>query len=165
MTLDCLPDKNECKQFGMCSHICNNTKGSYKCSCHKYFTRINDTCKADSKSFYLNLTIYASVCCVLIGAHNFPCAPQLTGKCFILLMTTRSAAWTPQCQTGATSRSSRVMPMCALMPWTCMLRQIAFTGQTGTQAAFLPMICLLPPRPPIATVTDAKVTPGSPTWR
>uniref|UniRef100_A0A671R1W1 Low-density lipoprotein receptor-related protein 1-like n=1 Tax=Sinocyclocheilus anshuiensis TaxID=1608454 RepID=A0A671R1W1_9TELE len=41
-------DKNECKQFGMCSHICNNTKGSYKCSCHKYFTRINNTCKADS---------------------------------------------------------------------------------------------------------------------
>uniref|UniRef100_A0A8C7J5Z5 LDL receptor related protein 1 n=1 Tax=Oncorhynchus kisutch TaxID=8019 RepID=A0A8C7J5Z5_ONCKI len=42
-------DKNECKQFGMCSHMCNNTKGSYKCSCHKHFTRINDTCKADSK--------------------------------------------------------------------------------------------------------------------
>uniref|UniRef100_A0AAX7SPU8 EGF-like domain-containing protein n=1 Tax=Astatotilapia calliptera TaxID=8154 RepID=A0AAX7SPU8_ASTCA len=42
-------DKNECLQFGVCSHICNNTKGSYKCSCHKYFTRINDTCKADSK--------------------------------------------------------------------------------------------------------------------
>ncbi|XP_023272544.1 prolow-density lipoprotein receptor-related protein 1-like, partial [Seriola lalandi dorsalis] len=41
-------DKNECKQFGACSHICNNTKGSYKCSCHKYFTRINDTCKADA---------------------------------------------------------------------------------------------------------------------
>uniref|UniRef100_A0A6Q2Z0Y6 EGF-like domain-containing protein n=1 Tax=Esox lucius TaxID=8010 RepID=A0A6Q2Z0Y6_ESOLU len=40
-------DKNECKQFGVCSHICNNTKGSYKCSCHKYFTRISDTCKAD----------------------------------------------------------------------------------------------------------------------
>uniref|UniRef100_A0A8C7PU39 Low density lipoprotein receptor-related protein 1Ab n=1 Tax=Oncorhynchus mykiss TaxID=8022 RepID=A0A8C7PU39_ONCMY len=42
-------DKNECKQFGVCSHMCNNTKGSYKCSCHKHFTRINDTCKADSK--------------------------------------------------------------------------------------------------------------------
>uniref|UniRef100_A0A672L029 LDL receptor related protein 1 n=1 Tax=Sinocyclocheilus grahami TaxID=75366 RepID=A0A672L029_SINGR len=41
-------DKNECKQFGICSHMCNNTKGSYKCSCHKYFTRINNTCKADS---------------------------------------------------------------------------------------------------------------------
>uniref|UniRef100_A0A673JVW3 Low-density lipoprotein receptor-related protein 1-like n=1 Tax=Sinocyclocheilus rhinocerous TaxID=307959 RepID=A0A673JVW3_9TELE len=41
-------DKNECKQFGTCSHICNNTKGSYKCSCNKYFTRINNTCKADS---------------------------------------------------------------------------------------------------------------------
>uniref|UniRef100_A0A8C2HXH6 Low-density lipoprotein receptor-related protein 1-like n=1 Tax=Cyprinus carpio TaxID=7962 RepID=A0A8C2HXH6_CYPCA len=43
-------DKNECNQFGMCSHICNNTKGSYKCSCHKYFTRINNTCKADSQN-------------------------------------------------------------------------------------------------------------------
>lgn len=42
-------DKNECLQFGVCSHVCNNTKGSYKCSCHKYFTRINDTCKADSE--------------------------------------------------------------------------------------------------------------------
>uniref|UniRef100_A0A8C4HE85 EGF-like domain-containing protein n=1 Tax=Dicentrarchus labrax TaxID=13489 RepID=A0A8C4HE85_DICLA len=41
-------DKNECKQFGVCSHICNNTKGSHKCSCHKYFTRINETCKADA---------------------------------------------------------------------------------------------------------------------
>ncbi|CAL8335883.1 unnamed protein product [Lota lota] len=41
-------DKNECAQFGMCSHVCNNTKGSYKCSCHKYFTRINETCKADA---------------------------------------------------------------------------------------------------------------------
>uniref|UniRef100_A0A8C9VTS3 LDL receptor related protein 1 n=1 Tax=Scleropages formosus TaxID=113540 RepID=A0A8C9VTS3_SCLFO len=41
-------DKNECKRFGVCSHICNNTKGSYKCTCHKYFTKINDTCKADN---------------------------------------------------------------------------------------------------------------------
>uniref|UniRef100_A0A674BVS5 LDL receptor related protein 1 n=1 Tax=Salmo trutta TaxID=8032 RepID=A0A674BVS5_SALTR len=44
-----LQNKNECKQFGVCSHMCNNTKGSYKCSCHKHFTRINDTCKVDSK--------------------------------------------------------------------------------------------------------------------
>ncbi|KAG7228330.1 hypothetical protein INR49_009194, partial [Caranx melampygus] len=41
-------DKNECLQFGVCSHICNNTKGSHKCSCHKYFTKINDSCKADN---------------------------------------------------------------------------------------------------------------------
>ncbi|CAB1353952.1 unnamed protein product, partial [Coregonus sp. 'balchen'] len=41
-------DKNECRQFGVCSHICNNTKGSHKCSCHRYFTRINDTCKVDN---------------------------------------------------------------------------------------------------------------------
>lgn len=49
MSLVRFSDKNECLQFGVCSHICNNTKGSYKCSCHKYFTRINETCKADSE--------------------------------------------------------------------------------------------------------------------
>ncbi|KAI1892263.1 hypothetical protein AGOR_G00131550 [Albula goreensis] len=43
-------DKDECQHFGVCSHICNNTKGSHKCSCHKYFTKINDTCKADSQN-------------------------------------------------------------------------------------------------------------------
>uniref|UniRef100_A0A672QRJ2 EGF-like domain-containing protein n=1 Tax=Sinocyclocheilus grahami TaxID=75366 RepID=A0A672QRJ2_SINGR len=41
-------DVNECKQFGICSHICNNTKGSHKCSCSKNFIKVNDTCKADS---------------------------------------------------------------------------------------------------------------------
>lgn len=54
-------DKNECRQFGVCSQICNNTKGSYKCSCHKYFTKINDSCKADSKYF----TSQLSLICVL----------------------------------------------------------------------------------------------------
>lgn len=47
-------DKEECLQFGLCSHICNNTKGSYKCSCHKHFTRISDTCKADSEERLLD---------------------------------------------------------------------------------------------------------------
>uniref|UniRef100_A0A8P4GDR1 EGF-like domain-containing protein n=1 Tax=Dicentrarchus labrax TaxID=13489 RepID=A0A8P4GDR1_DICLA len=51
-------DKNECKQFGVCSHICNNTKGSHKCSCHKYFTRINETCKADGEFFYHKQVLY-----------------------------------------------------------------------------------------------------------
>lgn len=51
----CFPDVNECLEFGVCSHICNNTKGSYKCSCHKHFTKMNDTCKADSKHL-----VYAS---------------------------------------------------------------------------------------------------------
>ncbi|KAA0708058.1 Low-density lipoprotein receptor-related protein 1 [Triplophysa tibetana] len=41
-------DINECKTFGVCSHICNNTKSSHKCSCYRFFTRVNDTCKADS---------------------------------------------------------------------------------------------------------------------
>ncbi|XP_016534121.1 low-density lipoprotein receptor-related protein 1-like isoform X3 [Poecilia formosa] len=48
-------DKNECKQFGVCSHICNNTKGSHKCSCHKYFSKINNTCKADAQGHVLYL--------------------------------------------------------------------------------------------------------------
>lgn len=48
-------DKNECLQFGVCSHSCNNTKGSYKCSCHKYFTRISDTCKADSEDHHVDV--------------------------------------------------------------------------------------------------------------
>ncbi|XP_049327868.1 low-density lipoprotein receptor-related protein 1 isoform X3 [Astyanax mexicanus] len=39
-------DVNECGEFGICSHICNNTKGSYKCSCHRNFNRVNHTCKA-----------------------------------------------------------------------------------------------------------------------
>ncbi|XP_078803799.1 low-density lipoprotein receptor-related protein 1 isoform X7 [Oryzias latipes] len=42
-------DKNECQQFGVCSHICNNTKGSYMCTCHKPFTKHNHTCKTDSQ--------------------------------------------------------------------------------------------------------------------
>ncbi|XP_016088355.1 low-density lipoprotein receptor-related protein 1 [Sinocyclocheilus grahami] len=33
-------DVNECKQFGICSHICNNTKASHKCSCFKNFIKI-----------------------------------------------------------------------------------------------------------------------------
>ncbi|XP_063064253.1 low-density lipoprotein receptor-related protein 1 isoform X3 [Engraulis encrasicolus] len=40
-------DFDECSVFGTCSQICNNTKGSYKCSCHKHFTKINDTCKVN----------------------------------------------------------------------------------------------------------------------
>ncbi|KAI5629621.1 low-density lipoprotein receptor-related protein 1, partial [Silurus asotus] len=38
---------NECKQFGVCSQLCNNTKGSHKCSCFRHFTRVNSSCKAD----------------------------------------------------------------------------------------------------------------------
>lgn len=58
-------DKNECLQFGICSHMCNNTKGSYKCSCHKYFTRINDTCKADSEISTLFLVWNLILSCYL----------------------------------------------------------------------------------------------------
>ena len=42
-------DTNECLRFGACSQICNNTKGSHKCSCYKHFIKSNDTCKVDGK--------------------------------------------------------------------------------------------------------------------
>ncbi|KAJ8349713.1 hypothetical protein SKAU_G00248430 [Synaphobranchus kaupii] len=37
---------NECLQFGMCSHYCTNTKGSFKCTCYKNFKQINGSCVA-----------------------------------------------------------------------------------------------------------------------
>ncbi|XP_061081754.1 low-density lipoprotein receptor-related protein 1B-like [Conger conger] len=37
---------NECLQFGVCSHHCTNTKGSFKCTCNKHFIQINDSCVA-----------------------------------------------------------------------------------------------------------------------
>uniref|UniRef100_A0A8C7TIE2 EGF-like domain-containing protein n=1 Tax=Oncorhynchus mykiss TaxID=8022 RepID=A0A8C7TIE2_ONCMY len=44
-------DKNECKQFGVCSHICNNTKGSHKCSCHNQRGCPNSGCDLPSSVF------------------------------------------------------------------------------------------------------------------
>lgn len=40
-------DMNECLAFGTCTQICNNTKGSYMCTCAKNFFKHNYTCKAD----------------------------------------------------------------------------------------------------------------------
>ncbi|KAG8452515.1 hypothetical protein GDO86_004341 [Hymenochirus boettgeri] len=41
-------DVNECLNFGTCSQICNNTKGSYMCTCAKNFLKTsNHSCKAD----------------------------------------------------------------------------------------------------------------------
>ncbi|XP_072105063.1 low-density lipoprotein receptor-related protein 1-like [Mobula birostris] len=41
-------DNNECLQFGVCSQYCNNTKGSYMCTCSKnYLKGHNHTCKAE----------------------------------------------------------------------------------------------------------------------
>ncbi|XP_075055508.1 prolow-density lipoprotein receptor-related protein 1 [Mixophyes fleayi] len=40
-------DVNECLAFGTCSQICNNTKGSYMCTCAKNFQKLNHTCKAE----------------------------------------------------------------------------------------------------------------------
>uniref|UniRef100_A0A672MHR9 LDL receptor related protein 1 n=1 Tax=Sinocyclocheilus grahami TaxID=75366 RepID=A0A672MHR9_SINGR len=59
---------NECKQFGICSHICNNTKASHKCSCFKNFIKVNDTCKADS-TFQ---TTVKSICILLFTIHIIP---------------------------------------------------------------------------------------------
>uniref|UniRef100_A0A672MS37 LDL receptor related protein 1 n=1 Tax=Sinocyclocheilus grahami TaxID=75366 RepID=A0A672MS37_SINGR len=61
-------DVNECKQFGICSHICNNTKASHKCSCFKNFIKVNDTCKADS-TFQ---TTVKSICILLFTIHIIP---------------------------------------------------------------------------------------------
>lgn len=65
-------DKNECAQFGVCSHICNNTKGSYKCSCYKYFTKINDTCKADSEWKTLQPFLLSSPSKLLLQVQQQP---------------------------------------------------------------------------------------------
>uniref|UniRef100_A0A8C8LYL0 EGF-like domain-containing protein n=1 Tax=Oncorhynchus tshawytscha TaxID=74940 RepID=A0A8C8LYL0_ONCTS len=35
---------NECLQFGMCSHYCTNTKGSFKCTCDRNFKEIDGEC-------------------------------------------------------------------------------------------------------------------------
>ncbi|XP_078065107.1 low-density lipoprotein receptor-related protein 1B-like, partial [Mustelus asterias] len=41
-------DKIECLQFGICSQYCNNTKGSYLCTCSKNYVKgRNHTCKAE----------------------------------------------------------------------------------------------------------------------
>ncbi|MGH0120697.1 UNVERIFIED_CONTAM: hypothetical protein FKN15_035083 [Acipenser sinensis] len=37
---------DECLQFDSCSHYCTNTKGSFKCACHRNYREINGTCKA-----------------------------------------------------------------------------------------------------------------------
>ncbi|XP_078716677.1 prolow-density lipoprotein receptor-related protein 1-like isoform X3 [Lampetra fluviatilis] len=41
-------DVNECAQFGVCTQLCNNTKGSYKCNCSKnYIKGLHHSCKAE----------------------------------------------------------------------------------------------------------------------
>lgn len=41
-------DINECDTLGTCSHFCNNTKGSFKCSCGDgYVLHDHNWCKAD----------------------------------------------------------------------------------------------------------------------
>lgn len=48
-------DINECDTFGTCSQSCENTKGSYKCSCYDGYTMDPSTnrCKANGKEPYL----------------------------------------------------------------------------------------------------------------
>ncbi|XP_066473947.1 prolow-density lipoprotein receptor-related protein 1 [Tiliqua scincoides] len=40
-------DINECLSFGKCSQLCNNTKGSYMCTCAKNFMKTHQMCKAE----------------------------------------------------------------------------------------------------------------------
>uniref|UniRef100_H3BGS9 Prolow-density lipoprotein receptor-related protein 1 n=1 Tax=Latimeria chalumnae TaxID=7897 RepID=H3BGS9_LATCH len=40
-------DVNECLRFGICSQFCNNTKGSYLCTCAKSYVKTHHTCKAE----------------------------------------------------------------------------------------------------------------------
>ncbi|ETE71786.1 Low-density lipoprotein receptor-related protein 1, partial [Ophiophagus hannah] len=40
-------DINECLNFRVCSHLCNNTKGSYMCTCAKNFQKTHHMCKAE----------------------------------------------------------------------------------------------------------------------
>uniref|UniRef100_A0A8C9TUU4 Low density lipoprotein receptor-related protein 1Ba n=1 Tax=Scleropages formosus TaxID=113540 RepID=A0A8C9TUU4_SCLFO len=37
---------NECLHFGMCSHYCTNTKGSFKCTCDSNYKDVNGECRA-----------------------------------------------------------------------------------------------------------------------
>uniref|UniRef100_A0A7M4FXS6 LDL receptor related protein 1 n=1 Tax=Crocodylus porosus TaxID=8502 RepID=A0A7M4FXS6_CROPO len=46
-TKNACQDINECLQFGTCSQLCNNTKGSYVCSCSRNFVKTHHTCKAE----------------------------------------------------------------------------------------------------------------------
>uniref|UniRef100_A0A3P9A5H3 EGF-like domain-containing protein n=1 Tax=Esox lucius TaxID=8010 RepID=A0A3P9A5H3_ESOLU len=49
---------NECLQFGMCSHYCTNTKGSFKCTCDRNFKEIDGECitKEDQVLYVANDT-------------------------------------------------------------------------------------------------------------
>ncbi|XP_039602497.1 low-density lipoprotein receptor-related protein 1-like isoform X2 [Polypterus senegalus] len=40
-------DINECLRAGTCSQLCNNTKGSFMCSCSRFYVKVNHTCKAE----------------------------------------------------------------------------------------------------------------------
>lgn len=44
------PDVNECLNFGTCSQLCNNTQGSYMCTCAKNFMKTHHMCKAEGTS-------------------------------------------------------------------------------------------------------------------
>ncbi|XP_058867451.1 low-density lipoprotein receptor-related protein 1 isoform X3 [Acipenser ruthenus] len=43
-------DIDECKVFGTCSQLCNNTKGSHVCSCAKNYMKMHNTCKAEGST-------------------------------------------------------------------------------------------------------------------
>ncbi|KAF7240345.1 Low-density lipoprotein receptor-related protein 1 [Varanus komodoensis] len=46
-------DINECLNFGVCSQLCNNTKGSYMCTCAKNFMKTHQMCKAEGSEYQI----------------------------------------------------------------------------------------------------------------
>ena len=52
-------DIDECQIFGACSQHCDNTKGSYKCSCmHGYTLKDHRYCKADGKTHFYFIFLF-----------------------------------------------------------------------------------------------------------
>ena len=62
-------DIDECEEYGICSQICINTIGSYKCSCHQNYTLQLDgkSCKAKGKLKFCNL--WENICTKLWWLH------------------------------------------------------------------------------------------------
>uniref|UniRef100_A0A670IUS4 LDL receptor related protein 1 n=1 Tax=Podarcis muralis TaxID=64176 RepID=A0A670IUS4_PODMU len=46
-------DVNECLNFGTCSQLCNNTQGSYMCTCAKNFMKTHHMCKAEGSDYQI----------------------------------------------------------------------------------------------------------------
>jgi len=64
-----IADVDECRIPGMCSQICENKKGGYKCSCHEGYERdiADNRCRATGKFYtvYIAYFLVHSLCCCL----------------------------------------------------------------------------------------------------